>query len=102
MPSDPSFDALMDRLRAGDAAAATRLFEEYAGRLTALARSRLAAALRGKVDAEDVMQSVFKSFFLLHAARPFDLDSRDSLWGLLARLTVCKCARKAEHFRAAR
>ena len=41
------------------------LFNRYAGRLTALARLRLSHAVAARVDAEDVVQSAYRSFFVL-------------------------------------
>jgi RNA polymerase sigma-70 factor (ECF subfamily) len=101
MAEDRSFAELLARLRAGDEGAADRIFRHYAGRLIALARSRLDTVMRRKVDPEDVLQSVFKSFFRRDAGRPFDLESWDGLWGLLARITLRKCGHQVEHFRAA-
>jgi RNA polymerase sigma-70 factor (ECF subfamily) len=96
-----SFADLMDRLRRRDDDAASEVFHRYAHRLIALARLRLDARLRQKVDPEDVLQSVFKSFFLRHAAGRFDLDGWDGLWALLAVITVRKCGRINCFFRAA-
>jgi RNA polymerase sigma-70 factor, ECF subfamily len=102
MPHDPGFDALMDRLRRGDPAAAEGVFRRFARRLIGLARQRLDARLRQKVDPEDVLQSALKSFFVRHAAGEYDLDSWDSLWSLLTVITLRKCGHRARHFRAAR
>jgi RNA polymerase sigma-70 factor (ECF subfamily) len=101
MPADDSFAALMLRLRAGDNDAADRVFRQFAGRLIALARSRLDAALRQKVDPEEVMLSAYKSFFRRHADGEFDLDGWEGLWGLLTRITLHKCWHQVDHFRAA-
>jgi RNA polymerase sigma-70 factor (ECF subfamily) len=102
MPPEPSFDALMARLQAGEEDAATQLFRRFSGRLLALARSRLDPLLRQQTDPEDVMQSVFKSFFLRQAEGQWDLGGWDSLWSLLTVLTVRKCGRRAGYHRAAR
>jgi RNA polymerase sigma-70 factor (ECF subfamily) len=102
MAADDSFDQMLARLRAGDDDAARQVFEQFAGRLVALAHSRLSSQLRQKVDAEDVLQSVFKSFFAGHAEGQYRLVSWDSVWGLLADITLRKCARKAEFYRAGR
>ncbi len=102
MAGADSFTDLMARLRAGDQDAAAEVFHLYAHRLAALARARLDAVLRRKEDPEDVLQSVFKSFFLRQAAGQFELHDWDSLWGLLARITAHKCGHRIEHFRAAR
>jgi RNA polymerase sigma-70 factor (ECF subfamily) len=102
MSQDNSFNDLMVRLRAGDEGAAAEIFHQFAERLIALARTRLAGSIRQKVDPEDVLQSVFKSFFRRHAEGQFELDSWDSLWGLLTIFTLRKCGHRVEHFRAAR
>ncbi len=94
-----SFADVIGLLRTGDDEAARQLFGRFAGRLVALARSRLDARLRQKVDAEDVVQSVFKSFFRRQADEPFDVGGWDSLWSLLTVLTVRKCANQAQHYR---
>src|ERR1700722_4305434 len=63
MAADDSFGLLMGGLQGGDAEAAGALFHRFAQRLIALARQRLEPRLRSKVDPEDILQSVFKSFF---------------------------------------
>jgi RNA polymerase sigma factor (sigma-70 family) len=89
-----TFPDLAARLRVGDEEAATEIVRHFARRLAALARRHLHVVVRPRVDPEDVVQSVFGSFF---RRRPtaFDLDGWDSLWHLLACITVRKCARKA-------
>lgn len=98
MADESSFDDLMTRLKAGDQEAAAQLFERFAQRLIALARSRLDPRLTGKVDAEDVMQSVLKSFFTRFARGQFDLANWEGLWGLLVIITLRKCGRKVRLF----
>jgi RNA polymerase sigma-70 factor (ECF subfamily) len=95
---DGSFEDVIARLRAGDSAAAAAIFQRFAQRLIALARTRLDSRLRQKVDPEDVLQSVYKSFFLRHAQGQYDLESWDSLWSLLTLITVRKCYRWTAHF----
>jgi RNA polymerase sigma-70 factor (ECF subfamily) len=102
MPPEPSFVDLMARLRAGDEAAAAELFDRFARRLIGLARGRLDALVRQKVDPEDVVQSVFKSFFLRHAAGQWDLGGWDGLWALLTTMTLRKCGRRAGYYHAGR
>lgn len=101
MSEDAAFDALMDRLRAGDAGAAQQVFQTFARRLIVLARRHLDARLRQKVDPEDVALSALKSFFLRHAQGQYDLSSWESLWSLLALITMRKCGRQFEYFLAA-
>src|SRR5579884_352482 len=102
MESQSSFADLMARLRAGEDRAASQVFQRFVARLIVLARGRLSGRLRQKVDAEDVLQSVFHSFFARYADGQFVLHDWDSLWGLLTSITLRKCARHAEHFQAAR
>jgi RNA polymerase sigma-70 factor (ECF subfamily) len=87
---------------AGCQDAEAQLFHRFAHRLIALARSRLDGLTRQKVDPEDVVQSVWRSFFRRQAQGEFDLTSWDSLWGLLVVITLRKCGHSIEHFRAAR
>jgi DNA-directed RNA polymerase specialized sigma24 family protein len=101
MPEEPSFADLIGRLRDGDGEAADIVFRRFARRLIGLARGRLDARLLQKVGPEDVVQSVFRSFFVRHAAGQFDLESWDSLWSLLTVITLRKCGHQMEHFRAA-
>jgi RNA polymerase sigma-70 factor (ECF subfamily) len=99
---EASFADLLARLRCGEEEAATALFERYARRLVALAQRRLSGRLRAKLDAEDVVQSAFKSFFARASEGDFELTSWDGLWSLLVVITLRKCGKQIEHFRAAR
>jgi RNA polymerase sigma-70 factor (ECF subfamily) len=72
----------------------------YQQRLIALARGHLDAKIRPKVDPEDVMQSVFKSFFLRFAAERFSLEDWDSLWSLLTVMTLRRCGFRTRYFHA--
>jgi RNA polymerase sigma-70 factor, ECF subfamily len=101
MPTDDSFLAVMARLGAGDDESARQLFFRFASRVIGLARKELAGRLRQKVDPEDVLQSVYKSFFRRHAEGELDLQGWDRLWALLAAITVSKCRRWNRHFHTA-
>jgi RNA polymerase sigma-70 factor, ECF subfamily len=102
MSGDASFDELMARLGAGEADAAREVFDRYAARLIALARTRLGEKLRRKVDAEDVLQSVYKSFFVRHAQGGVQAQNWEALWRLLTVITLRKCGRWVEYFHAGR
>src|SRR5262245_50887646 len=99
MNFDPRFQACNAVLRNGDETAAAEIFERFTGRLIGLARSRLDQRLQGKVDPEDVLQSVYRSFFVRHRDGKFKLESWDNLWSLLAQITVRKCCRQIERFK---
>jgi RNA polymerase sigma-70 factor (ECF subfamily) len=102
MSTSPSFSDLLEGLRSGQGEAAQELYRRYAARLVGLARGRLDGRLRSKVDPEDILQSVFRSFLVRFQSDRLDLDNWDSLWGLLVLLTLRKCGRKIEYFLAAR
>jgi RNA polymerase sigma factor (sigma-70 family) len=95
-----SFDRFLGDLREGDEAAARRLFAEFAPRLINLARVRLDRRLRSKVDPDDVALSVMRTVCLRLQQGEFCLEGWDSLWGLMVRVTLRKCARWAEYFGA--
>jgi RNA polymerase sigma-70 factor, ECF subfamily len=101
MMADESFEAVMRRLKTGDNDAAREVFQRYAHRLIGLARSRLGTLMRQKVDPEDVVQSVFKSFFVRQVDGRIDLDDWNGLWAMLTVITLRKCGHRIEYFRAA-
>jgi RNA polymerase sigma-70 factor (ECF subfamily) len=102
MSSQDSFDALMARLQAGDGAAAARVFLRFTDRLIELAGRQLTTSVRRKEDPEDVVQSVFRSFFTRQRAGLITLVNWDSLWGLLTVMTLRKCGHRIAYYRAAR
>jgi DNA-directed RNA polymerase specialized sigma24 family protein len=102
MEQQPSQPDLAELLRRGDPAAGALLWQRYAERLIVLARQHLDRRLRGKVDPEDVEQSVLRSFFRRHAEGQWDITDENSLWHLLVRITLRKCHHRLEQFLAAR
>ncbi len=90
---------VFDRMQSGDEEAARELFDRYLSRLVALARSRLSEKLERKVDADDIVQSAFRSFFIRARNGQFVIERAGDLWSLLASITRHKVLAKAEHFR---
>src|SRR4051794_17908807 len=97
---EPSTVELLARWREGDHQAEEELFSRYTTQLVALARSRLSPKLAGRVDAEDVVQSAYRSFFL--AADRFVIQRSGDLWRLLAKITLRKLYRQAGRHTALR
>jgi RNA polymerase sigma-70 factor (ECF subfamily) len=95
-----SFTEFLGRLQARDGDAAHEFFGRFTRQLVALALRHIGAGLRHKVDAEDVVQSAYKSFFFRYGGVSRVAASWDSLWGLLAQITVRKCADRAAYHRA--
>ncbi|HEX8201597.1 MAG TPA: sigma-70 family RNA polymerase sigma factor [Isosphaeraceae bacterium] len=102
MAEDDSFIDLIARLQRGDEDAAAAVFRRYLHRLIALASKQFDGRLRHKADPEDVVQSAFKSFFVRLGDGQFDLADWESLWGLLAVITLRKCYRRRDYLLAER
>jgi RNA polymerase sigma-70 factor (ECF subfamily) len=85
---------LMELWRAGDEEAARRLYDCYVERLLTLARRRISHRLNSRLDPEDVVQSVFRTFFERVREGRFHVEEKDDLCKLLVRITVHKTLRK--------
>ncbi len=96
MKSQGSITRWLQRLKAGDRAAAQPLWEAYVHRLAALARKRLHRLVRRAADEEDVVQSAFFSFYRRAEQGRFPrLEDRDDLRKILFVLTVRKAIDRA-------
>ena len=93
---------LLEQFRAGDESAADALFARYFNRLTALARRRFSSRLSRRADPEDVVLSVYRSFFKGARADRFSLSRGGDLWRLLAAITKHKVLRQLRHATADR
>ena len=93
---------LLERFREGDDLAAEALFSRYFERLTSLARSRLSVRLASRTDPEDIVMSVYRSFFVGARTGRFTLSRGGDLWRLLASITKHKLLRQARHHGAER
>jgi RNA polymerase sigma-70 factor (ECF subfamily) len=82
---------------AGKDDAARIIFDRYADRLIALAKSRLSEKLQGRVDPEDIVQSVYRSFFRKADNQELLLQRSGDLWRLLAAMTVNKVLGRTEY-----
>lgn len=80
----------LNDLRSGDADSARRIFEHFSQRLCRLAQRHLSVRVRPRVDEEDIVQSVFRTFFQRDAQGQFQVDHSDKLWRLLVTITVRK------------
>jgi hypothetical protein len=91
MASPGSVTHWIGLLKAGDAAAAQRLWDRFFDRLVSLAQAQLRGLPRGPADEEDVALSAFNRFCLAVRRGQFPrLEDRDDLWQLLALLTERK------------
>ena len=102
MAGESSFGRFIDQFQDGDEDAKAEVFQRFVNRLIGLARTRLDTQIRQKEDPEDVVQSVFKSFFNRQAKGQYNIKNWESLWSLLALITVRKCINRLEHWTAQR
>jgi RNA polymerase sigma-70 factor (ECF subfamily) len=92
---------LLPGLAVGDDEAARVVFDRYSARLVRLADQHLSRKLAGRVDGEDVVQSVFRTFFRRGNEGEFRIDGSAQLWQLLVKITILKARAKARHHTAA-
>ena len=100
--SDWSSMTLLDRFRAGDPQAASGLFGRYFARLRGLVRGGLSPRVTRRVDPEDVVQSVYLSFFRGATTGRYVLSRGGDLWRLLAGIARHKLLRQVRYQKAAR
>jgi DNA-directed RNA polymerase specialized sigma24 family protein len=96
--SSGSVSIWIAELKAGDALAAQRLWENYFPRLVGLARKKLRELPRRAADEEDVALSAFDTFCRgAEAGRFPQLTDRDNLWHLLVTITARKALQLVRH-----
>ena len=103
-PADASVsdESLVRWIRTGSEAAAHKLYGRYVARLRALAQAKLSADLNRRVDAEDIVQSVFRRFFQAARQGHYDAPAGEDLWDLLLVITLNKVRSEKSYQRAAK
>jgi RNA polymerase sigma-70 factor, ECF subfamily len=94
--------SLMKRLRMGSEDAATQIYLRYAHRLRALARAQSSPELARCVDADEMVQSVFGSFFRGARNGYYDVPVGDELWKLFLVIALNKIRAKGAFYHAAK
>lgn len=102
MTTPEAIAEFVERWRNGDERAARWLVERYAQRLTALAGKHLSQKLGARVDSEDIVQSVFRTFFHRAARGEFRIENSVALWQLLVKITLAKVRSEARRHGAAK
>lgn len=97
---DESFDDLLERVRSGDEAAASRLVQLYEGIVRRSVRSRLGRPMRRALDSMDVVQSVHRSLLIGMRHEKFAIRSPDDLVGLALVMVRRKVARQWRRIKA--
>jgi RNA polymerase sigma-70 factor (ECF subfamily) len=92
---DDDWTALAAGLKAGEPAAIRTFWVTYGKQLHAVADRRLAAALRRRIGAEDVVQSVCRTFLRRVQGGELVLEDAERLWHLLCAIAVAKTREQA-------
>ena len=98
--SELSDRTLLLRFRSGATDAATELYVRYADRLQALARAQTSSQLSTRFDPEDVVQSVFRTFFRRASEGLYEVPPGEQLWQLLLVLALNKVRALGTYHRA--
>jgi RNA polymerase sigma-70 factor (ECF subfamily) len=99
---ESSDQALLVRYRGGDEDAATALYLRYAKRLRSLAQKQTAGDLTGRMDPDDVVQTVFRTFFRRASEGHYQIPRGDELWKLFLVIALHKIRDLGDYHRAAK
>ncbi len=92
--------SLLRRFRNGEEDAATAIYLRYAKRLRLLARVQTGRELTVRFAPEDVVQSVFRTFFRRAAEGHYDIPDGEELWKLFLVIALNKVRSLGEYHRA--
>jgi RNA polymerase sigma-70 factor (ECF subfamily) len=99
--SEPCSDAdFVQRVNRGSDSVAAELDQRYRQRLCRLVERELDRGLRSREDPEDVVQTVFRTYFRRAALGEFRITHTSDLWALLAKITRRKILKRAEYHHA--
>jgi RNA polymerase sigma-70 factor (ECF subfamily) len=90
----------MRRFRGGEDDAASTLYVRYAKRLEALAARQTSTELSFRVSSDEIVQSVFRTFFRRVSKGQYDAIEGDDLWRLFLVIALNKIRSNAEFHRA--
>lgn len=94
--------SLLVELHRGQDDAATQLYLRYADRLRSLANKQTATDLRSRIDPEDIVQSVFRTFFRRAAEGHYQVPEGEELWKLFLVIALNKIRRTGAWHHAAK
>ena len=93
---------LLSRFRQGEQHAADEIFDRYVARLLQIARRRISPKLARRIDADDIVQSAYRSFFVHARDGDYQLQRAGDLWRLLVAITLHKLYGQVERHSAQR
>lgn len=98
---------VMEGLISGDRTAVAELYRRFVDQLVERAERRIPDRHRGRIMAESVVHSVMESLMDLASAdrdrlARYRITNWGQLYGLLARMTLCKCVNRVRKWEAAK
>lgn len=93
---------LMAQFQSGDASAAAEIYRRYAPRLMRIADRLIGSRIGQRADADDALQSAFRTFFVRVLNGQFGVSQAGQLWRLLSTIVQHKVQRLVERHTAAR
>ena len=98
----PSDHFLVAQCHAGSQDAATQIHVRYVKRLTNLVRSRCSAKLARTAGVEDIVQSIFGTFFRRVGQGFYGVSDGDTVWKLLLVIALNRVRTQATYYYAAK
>ncbi|MBY0515040.1 MAG: hypothetical protein K2P78_14200 [Gemmataceae bacterium] len=94
MSTPAPFDDLTEALKSRNDEAVRLVVDMFQRRLRAIADAKMPAAVKAKEDADDVVGTVWRTFFRRIDAGKIVVKDLESLWSLLAQITARKAGRR--------
>jgi RNA polymerase sigma-70 factor (ECF subfamily) len=101
-PAGSSDGSLLRRYQGGQQDASTELYLRYAERLHALVTAQSSKDLARRVEAEEIVQSVFRTFFRRAAHGHYSVPADEEIWKLLLVIALNKVRAAGAYHRAAK
>jgi RNA polymerase sigma-70 factor, ECF subfamily len=101
-PEGVSDGSLLRRFQGGQHDASTELYLRYAERLHSLVAAQSSKGLARRVDAEEIVQSVFRTFFRRAAHGHYSVPDGEEMWKLLLVIALNKVRAAGAYHRAAK
>jgi RNA polymerase sigma-70 factor (ECF subfamily) len=101
-PPTHSDHVLLEQFRKGQMDASTRLYLKYVDRLLGMTSKKTGTELARKIDPEDIVQSVFRTFFRRVEEGLYDVPEGEDIWKLLLVIGLNKIRTLAVYHKAAK
>ena len=99
-PIPPPTNTAADESSPDEAAGIEAVYLRYARRLCRLAQQRINPRFQARFEADDIVQSVFRTFVRRSTDGLFSPMNSGSLWSLLVQITLNKVCKEVEFYQA--